>query len=182
MNRARSLVFGMAALCMSAVGHAADLRPGLWEFRSTRMSIAGLPDMSSQMAQMQQHLKNLPPDMRRMMEQQMAARGVSLGNDGAVRSCISPEQAKQDNIYSGKIEGNCTLGNVVKTGNTVTGRLSCTQPDASGDFNARVDGPEHFTTRVNMKSTSGDLKIETDARWLSAHCAAPRGVVPPGPQ
>jgi len=182
MNRARSLALGIAALSITTVGHAADVRPGLWEFRSTRMSIAGLPDMSSQMAQMQQHLKNLPPDMRRMMEQQMAARGVSLGNDGTVRSCITPEQAKQDNIYSGKTEGNCTLGEVVKSGNTVTGRLTCTQPEASGDFNARLDGPEHFTTRVNLKSAQGDMQMETDARWVSAQCAAPRGVVPRGPQ
>lgn len=178
MNRARSLVFGIAMLGMAAAGHAADIRPGLWEFRSTRMNIAGLPDMSSQMAQMQEHLKNLPPDMRRMAEQQMAARGVSLGKDGAVRSCITPEQAKQDNIYSGKTEGNCTLGNVVKAGNTVTGRLTCTQPDASGDFNARVDGPEHFTTRVNMRSPRGDMQVETDARWVSAQCRAPRGAAP----
>lgn len=178
MSSARSLAFGMAALCMSAVAHTADIRPGLWEFRPTRMNIAGLPDMSSQMAQMQRHVQNLPPDMRRMVEQQMASRGVRLGKDGTVRSCITPQQAKQDNIYSGKTEGNCTLGNVVRTGNAVTGRLTCTQPDASGDFNARIGSPEHFTTRVNMRSSRGDMQMETDARWVSAQCGVPQGVVP----
>jgi hypothetical protein len=180
MKCARSLGFGMAVLCMTAVAQAADVRPGLWEFRSTRLNVAGLPDMSSQMALMQQQLKNLSPDMRRMMEEQMAARGVTLGNDGTVRSCITPEQAKQDNIYSGRTEGNCTLANVVKAGNTVKGRLTCTQPLASGDFEARIDGPEHFTTRVDMKSPQGDMQMETDARWVSAQCADPQGAAPRG--
>ena len=175
MNRAGRLVIGIAALCVPLASHAADIRPGLWEFRSTRLNIGGLPDLSSQVGQMQQHLKNLPPDMRRMIEQEMAARGVALGDDGAVRSCITPEQAKQDNIYSGRNEGNCTLGDVVKTGNTVTGRLTCTQPDATGDFAARIDGTERFTTRVNMKSARGDMQIETAARWISAQCGAPQG-------
>ncbi len=182
MNGSRSLFAGLALLCVSAVGHAADIRPGMWEFRSTRMIVGGMPDMSSQMAQMQQHMKNLPAEMRRTIEQEMAARGVSLGNDGAVRSCITAEQARQDNIYSGKVEGNCTLGDVVKTASTVKGRLTCTQPDASGEFEARIDGPEHFSTRVNMKSPRGDLQMETDARWVSAQCAAPQAVVPPRTQ
>ena len=176
MFNARPLVLALAALCVPAAAHA-GIRPGAWEFRTTRLNVAGLPDMSSQMAQMQQHLKNLPPDMRRMVEQEMAGRGVTLGRDGAVRSCITPEQAKDDNIYSGKTEGNCTLANVVKTPNTVTGRLICTQPQATGDFEARLDGPERFTTRVNLKST-GDLQMETDARWIAAQCAGARGAAP----
>ena len=175
MKHAHPLVFGVAALCLAAAAHAADIRPGLWEFRSTRLNLGGLPDISSQMAQLPQYLKTLPLEMRRTIEQQMAARGVAMGNDGAVRSCITPEQAKHDNIYSGKVEGNCTLGDIVKTGNTVTGRLSCTNPNASGDFAARLDGTEHFTTRVNMKSAQGDMQVETDARWLSAECGTPRG-------
>lgn len=180
MKGVRTLVLGLAALWASAAAHAADVRPGLWEFRSTRMNVAGLPDMSGQMAQMQQHMKNLPPDMRRMVEEQMAARGVSLGKDGTVRSCITAEQAKQDNIYSGKTEDSCTLSNVVKTGNTVKGRMTCTQPQASGDFEARIDGPERFTTRVDLKSPQGDMQMETEARWVAAQCATAQGAAPGG--
>jgi hypothetical protein len=180
MKNARTLVVGLAALFVPAVGQATDVRPGLWEFRSTRLNVGGLPDMSSQMAQMQQQLKNLPADMRRMMEQEMAARGVTLGSDGTVRSCITPDQAKQDNIYSGRTEGDCTLTNVVKTGNTVKGHVNCTQQQAGGDFEARIEGPEHFTTRVNMKSPRGDMQMETDARWVSAQCGAAPGLAPQG--
>src|SRR5690606_27250726 len=108
LRRAAVLALALASLPLSA--HAVDnIRPGLWEFRSTHLSVGGLPDMSAQMGQLQQQLKNLPADTRRMIEQQMTQRGVSLGQDGTVRSCITPEQARQDNIFSGKVEGNCTL-------------------------------------------------------------------------
>ncbi len=179
MAMTRSFGFGLTLFCLALGAQAADnIRPGQWEFRSTRLSVAGMPDMSSQMAQMQQQLKSLPADARRMIEQQMARRGVSLGQDGSVRSCITPEQAKQDNIYSGKVEGNCTLSQVVKSGNSVTGRLNCTEPAASGDFHARIESPEHFTTRVQLKSERGDLDVESDARWLSAQCGPAKAGVP----
>jgi hypothetical protein len=167
----RSFVLALALTSLTLSAHAVDsIRPGLWEFRSTHLSMGGLPDMSGQMAQLQQQLKNLPADTRRMIEQQMAQRGVSLGQDGTVRSCITPEQARHDTIYSGKVEGNCTLTEVVKTGNTVTGTLNCTGPEATGRFQARIDSPERFTTRVTMQSTRGDLDVETAGRWLAAQC------------
>ena len=168
------LLLGLTATAVADAAPPPDIRPGLWEFRSTRLNIAGLPDMSSQMAHAQQYLRSLPPDMRRMVEQQMAARGVSLGNDGTVRSCITPEQAKSGTIYSGKTEGNCTLADVVKSGTTVRGRLSCTQPTATGDFEAHVHTPERFTTRVDMNSRNGSMQVETDARWLSDDCGTQR--------
>ncbi len=173
----RSFSFCFGLCCASFAVQAADsIRPGLWEFRSTRLSVAGMPDMSSQMSQLQQQLKHLPADARRMIEQQMTQRGVSLGQDGTVRSCITPEQARHDNVYSGKVEGNCTLNQVVKSGNTVRGRLMCTDPAASGDFHARVESPEHFTSRVDLKSPRGDLEVETDARWVSAQCGPAKAV------
>ncbi|NMG32537.1 DUF3617 domain-containing protein [Aromatoleum evansii] len=166
------LLLGLTANGIAGAAQPTDIRPGLWEFRSTRLNIAGLPDMSAQMAQAQQYLRNLPPDMRRMVEQEMSTRGVKLGNDGTVRSCITPEQAKSDTIYSGKTEGNCTLDQVVKSGSTVRGQLTCTRPAATGNFEAHVQTPERFTTRVHMNSTRGDMQMDTDARWIGADCGA----------
>ncbi len=121
----------LSLACATPAAHALDnLRPGLWEFRSTRLSVAGLPDMSAQMGMLQQHIKGLPADTRRMLEQQMQQRGVSLGADGSVRSCITAEQARQDNIFAGKVEGNCTLTRVERSGNTIRGSLRCTDPAA----------------------------------------------------
>jgi hypothetical protein len=89
-----------------ATAQAADIKPGLWEFRS-KLDMPGMPDMAAQMAEMQAQMKNLPPEARRMMEQQMAAQGVSMGSGGSIRVCITPEDAKGAKVYSGKSEGDC---------------------------------------------------------------------------
>jgi hypothetical protein len=161
------------ALALLAVGaaQATEIRPGLWEFRS-RVGVAGAPELSVQVGQVQEQLKLLTPDTRRAVEQQMAARGVRLADDGAVRSCITPAQARKDNIYSGKIEGNCVLSEVVKTATTVKGKVSCTDPQGSGDFVATLNGPTQFSTRMDVRSTHGNFKLETDARWLAEDCGS----------
>ena len=166
MNTAHRLAAGLLLLA-AATAQAADIRPGLWEFRSTRMSAAGMPDMSAQMAEMQKQMKNLPPETQRMLQQQMAARGVQLGKDGAVRSCITPEQARHDSIYAGPGDGRCTLASIARSGNRVRGRLTCSQPQGSADFDTTLDGPEHMRTRVVMHSAQGEIQLDSDARWIA---------------
>lgn len=161
----------IAALVFAAPAGAADIRPGLWEFRSTHLSLGGLPDMS---AQIQLQLQALPPETRRMLEREMAARGAHMGSNGTVRSCITAEQARQDNVYSGKVEGNCVLSQVTKAPGRVSGRLNCTQPTATGQFTANIASPQQFTTRVDIRSAQGDLQVETEARWLAAQCGGVR--------
>ena len=157
----------LPALLVTA--QAADIKPGLWEFRS-KLDMPGMPDMAGQMAELQAQMKNLPPEARRMLEQQMAAQGVSMGSGGSIRVCITAEDAKGARVYSGKSEGDCKYTNVVNTGNRVKGTIQCTQPRASGDFEALIDSPTHFTSRVNMKSDEGAMKAETDANWVAADC------------
>lgn len=163
----------LALILLAAAGstQAADIRPGLWEFRSTRVSLGGAPDLSDKL---RQQLANLPPEVQRQLRQQLAAQGVQLGNDGTVRSCITPEQARQDSVYAGRSDGNCTLASITKSGNQVRGRLNCSQPKGSADFETTLDGPERMSTRVNMHSAQGDIQMDTDARWIAACGTATR--------
>ena len=166
----------LLALAAPPLAHPAEaeIRPGLWEFRSTCLNVAGLPDLSGQMARLQQQLGNLPPDTQRMLRQQMAARGLQLGSDGTVRSCVTPEMARQDAVYAGRTDGHCVLASVERSANTVRGRLDCSQPRGSADFDTQVHSSEHMTTRVQMHAAQGEVQMETDARWIAAQCPAPR--------
>ena len=76
-------------------------------------------------------------------------------------------------IYTGKTDGGCTLASVTRAGNTVRGRLNCTQPPGTADFETTIASPEHFTTRIHMRGAQGDMQADTDARWVAAQCAAP---------
>ncbi len=166
---ARMLAPLALALCASGAVLAADLKPGLWEFKS-KADMPGMPDMSAQMAQMQEQMKNMPPEARRMMEQQMAGHGVAMGNDGAVQVCITPDSARSGNVWAGKSQGDCSYTNTSTTATQVRGTINCTKPKATGDFEAQIDGPTHFTSKVNMKSAEGAMKVDTDARWVAADC------------
>lgn len=166
---ARMLAPLALALCASGTVLAADLKPGLWEFKS-RTDMPGMPDMSAQMAQMQEQMKSMPPEARRMMEQQMAGHGVAMGKDGAVQVCITPDSARNGGVWAGKSQGDCSYTNTSTTATLVRGTINCTKPKATGDFEAQLDGPTHFTSKVNMKSADGAMKVDTDARWVAADC------------
>ena len=159
----------LLALAGAGTVQAADIKPGLWEFRS-QMNMPGQPDMAAQMARMQEEMKKLPPETRRMMEQQMAARGVAPGDGGAIKVCISPEDAKRTDLYTGRRDGNCRYTDVSQTANSVKGKVVCTDPKASGDFEAQIESPTRFRTKMNMQSAQGSMKSDTDARWLAADC------------
>ena len=64
------------ALCAFGSAHAADIKPGLWEFKS-KLAMPGMPDMSAQMEMMQQQMKNLPPEARAELAE-WSAREYSL--------------------------------------------------------------------------------------------------------
>ena len=122
---ARMLAPLALALCASGTVLAADLKPGLWEFKS-RTDMPGMPDMSAQMAQMQEQMKNMPPEARRMMEQQMAGHGVAMGNDGAVQVCITPDSARSGSVWAGRSQGDCSYTNTSTTATQVGGTIKGT--------------------------------------------------------
>lgn len=166
-------VLSVAALSFGAAGmvQAQSVTPGLWEFKQD-IQIPGMPDMQAQLAQMQEQLKSMPPEMRAMLEQQMAGAGVALGQNGAMRLCISPEEAAADPIYEGRQEGDCTYTNVKKRGNTWSGHVVCTEPPGKGDFKTTLHSPQHFTTEASLDGEDGRIDFRVDARRVGADCGA----------
>ncbi len=64
-----------------------------------------------------------------------------------------------------------------KSAGEVRGTVSCTDPEGTGEFVARLDGPTRFTTRLDLRSARGSLAVDTEARWLADDCGpvAPSG-------
>ncbi|SMB22606.1 conserved exported protein of unknown function [Sterolibacterium denitrificans] len=168
----------LALLMLAGIGsvggvgsaHAQGVQPGLWEF-SHDMKMPGQPDMNARMAQMREQLKNLPPEARRMMEQQMSGMGVGIGEGGALRMCITPEDARDDFIREGRTEGDCTFTQVKRSGNTWRGRIVCKASASQGDFTTTLHGPTHFSTVANMTSKQhGRVDMKSEARRVSGDC------------
>ena len=66
MQRAAWLALGLAS-----TAQAQSLQPGLWEIQQD-IRTPGRPEVAAQMAQAREQMKNMPPAMRKQMEQQMA--------------------------------------------------------------------------------------------------------------
>lgn len=167
-----ALALVLAVSAFPSPARAAEIAPGLWEFTSRKLSVGGSPDLSAHLGMLREQIGLLPAQTRDLIERQMRERGIGMGADGRVRSCITAAQADRNQLFSGRMEGHCSFGQVHKEADRLRGHIRCTQPPGSGDFDIRIHGPRHFSTVVRLKSAQGELPTETDARWLGADCAA----------
>ena len=165
----------IAVACIAFAAQAQTIQPGLWELKHD-MRMPGRPDVAAQMAQMREQMKNLPPQARKQMEQQMASMGVGLNPDGAIRNCVSPEEARQDVIREGDKKDDCTYTKVSRTGNVWRGRMVCTNPPSQGDFTTTLHDRKHYTTEAVItgqdKGRPTRMEMKMDARFVSADCGA----------
>ncbi len=98
-----------AILAGSIIGSQAlaqpEMRPGLWKHSFAVESQNG--EVESAIREMQQQLRNMPPQQRRIMEQMMAAQGVQFGPSGqSVKVCVSEEEAARGDVP--QKDGYCT--------------------------------------------------------------------------
>jgi hypothetical protein len=163
------LLTGLAGLTQ-----AQTMKPGLWEFKQTPQLD---PARQAQMAQMQKARDSMAPEQRKMMEQMMAQRGISVDMAGGVvsiKTCVTPEQAER-NFAPVAQNGSCTQESK-RSGNTIQTHFVCTNPSSEGDAVITLRGSEGFTNDVTMRQQrqgkTETTKISGEGRWLGADCGA----------
>ena len=153
----------------SPMVQAQMLQPGLWELTTSNMQVDGkpLPDMEFMLGQ----LKNLPPEQRAMMEGVLAKQGISVAGKG-VRSCLTPEQVKTDDIPLQDPQSGCTQRITDRNGKTWNFEFSC--PKAQGTGQAQFLSDREFLTKVqgtfNASGVQQQGSMNTRAVWLGADC------------
>lgn len=170
MNIRGPVIASFLAL-LAPLAQAQMLQPGLWEMTTSDMQVEGkpLPDMQVMLSQ----LKNLAPEQRAMMEQVLANQGITLGGNG-IRSCLTPEQVKTNDIPLQDERSGCTQQITERNGNIWKFRFSC--PKAQGAGIAEFLSDREFLTTVNGsfnasgKQQQGSMK--TRAVWVSSECGA----------
>ncbi|AIS18892.1 hypothetical protein LT40_16470 [Pseudomonas rhizosphaerae] len=162
----------MAALLvgLSATGAQAQmLQPGLWEMTTSNMQVDGkpLPDMQVMLGQ----LKMLPPEQRAMMEGVLANQGITVGGNG-IRSCLTPEQVKTNDIPLQDPKSGCTQKITERNGNVWKFQFSC--PKAQGAGQAQFLSDREFLTTVsgtfNASGAAQKGSMNTRAVWLGSNC------------
>src|SRR5690606_6760777 len=160
------------AVALAASGTAfaqpRPVQPGLWEMQVHN------PELDAARAQMRKQLADMPPAMRKQMEQMMANQGLALGDKG-VRACITPEEARRGPDL-GVAEKGCTQS-LDWSGNVGRYKMKC------------EDGRQGHgeVTFVSEKSWTGwgeftdpsmggkPMRVDYSGQWLGSDC----GKVPP---
>lgn len=166
-------------LLMAAPAAAGEIDPGLWEFRHDFQQ-AGQPGMAEQLKQMQAQLRaqleSLPPEQRRMIEQQMQGTlgsGGGFMKDGSIRICLTKEDTEFDVPAGGLDNDDCTYSDIKRTGNTWSGRMTCSGEDfkGTGTFQTTLRDRRHYSMNAEIKSEEhGQMTMAVDARFVQAEC------------
>lgn len=163
-----------AAATLPALAQQA-LKPGLWQVQ-TRMPSD--PEFDKSMSEMREQLASMTPAERKQMEAAMGKHGVQLGagaKGGTVtKFCMGREQAERQEV-PGR-QGDCTVGKLTRSGNTVTSTFTCSNPRSSGESVVKYTSAEAYSSKVTIVTQQGGKTdrtvIETDARWLSVDCGS----------
>lgn len=172
MNHRIAAAAGLVAFASFA--SAQSLKPGLWE--STHKSEFGAGgEMQQRMAQAQQQMANMPPEQRKMMEEMMARRGMSMNAGGSgmtVKYCLTKEQAERRDVPTGR--GDCKTTKQQLSGGTMHFAFTCTNPPSSGEGEVTFSSPEAYHMKMATTSTvqgrPEKMAMEASGRWLGADC------------
>jgi hypothetical protein len=171
-------VVGLIAAC-AAVAHAQPappLKPGLWQVNNERtLDGQKAPDLG-------EHMKNMPPEMRKRMEANMKQHGVDMsGGAGNMKICMTRESLDEGRWRSE--DGRCKTDYSTRTATHWKWRSVCTQPPSESEGEANIISPERYTVKVTSVSTvqgqkrSGQMTM--NAKWVGADCGDLKPVAPP---
>jgi hypothetical protein len=165
---------------------AQGIKPGLWEINNQMTSADAQTDQAVSM--LLQHLGNLPPDQRNMVQQIAASQGVTMpritpGGRISVNACVTPEMAASKQVPNIQ-QGDCTSNNVAIDGGMKMAFV-CSQPQSSGEGRLSFIGDTAFTMTMNVTSSvrgrPEQAVVDSDGRWLGHHCPPPSLPSPPSP-
>jgi len=161
-----------AVLSSQLLQGATSIRPGLWEHTVSIKSQNG--QMNDMMGQMNQQIASLPPEQRKMMEEMMAAQGVSKAPQGnAIRMCITKEEAQKD--FVPPAEGQCKQQVTRRSGNTMQIKFSCAgNPPSSGEGTYTFINDKSYTGNMTVRTTvqghADVIEMKQTGKWVSDSC------------
>lgn len=167
-------LFAIAILAAAGAASAQSMKPGLWETTNRMQSASG--QMEQGMAQMQQQMASMPPEQRKMVEDMMKQRGMSMpgGSGGAmtVKFCMTKEMAERKEIPSQR--GDCKTTRQQVSGSRMTMAFTCTNPPSSGEGEVTITSPEAYQMKMVVNTTVQGkperVNMEGSGRWLGANC------------
>jgi len=173
--RSLSIILVSACAALALPVAAQTLKPGLWEMQH---KVQGNAQMDEAMAEMQKQMAGMSPEQRKQMETMMAGRGVQMapaaGGGMRMKICMTREMAERNDIPANR--GDCKTGPQQRSGNTLKMTFTCSNPPSSGDTQLTFNGPESYSSKTNVTSTTNGktetMTMEGSGKWLAADCGS----------
>lgn len=175
-----ALAVATFALAAPVLAQAPDIRPGLWEMKPQDIKGAGMPDMAKMaqaMEQMKAQLAKLPPEQRKMVEQQMGDMGMSVTGSGGMRICMTREDIQRQEIPMH--DEHCKHTIREQSAKRWAATMTCTQPAMTGEAVATFDSAKAYTVAVKgvVKEGGQQQPYAMTMKWT--HVADDCGPVKP---
>lgn len=168
--RIPSLIAAAVLAAASLPASAQSMKPGLWEIHNKMQG----GEMDAAMAQMQQQMAQMSPAERKQMEAMMAKQGVRMAPSGggmAVQVCMTKEMVERNDP---PVQDGCKVTQNQRSGNTDKFAFACSNPPSSGEGQVTYQGPEAYTSKMTVKTSSGGktdtTTMEGRGKWLKADC------------
>jgi hypothetical protein len=167
----------------TSLASAQSMKAGLWEITNKMQSSSG--QMEQGMAQMQQQMASMPPEQRKMVEDMMKQRGMSMQGGSAggmtVKFCMSKEMAERKEIPSQR--GDCKTTRTPVSGNTMKMTFTCTNPPSTGEGEVTFTGSDAYRMKMVVNTTVQGkperVNMDGTGRWLGADCGDIKPVAAP---
>jgi hypothetical protein len=168
---AAAVLFGTASLAS-----AQSVKPGLWEITNKMQSSSG--QMEQGMAQMQERMANMPPEQRKMVEDMMKQRGMTMQGGGSgggmtIKFCMTKEMAERKEFPSSG-RGECKTTRTPSGPGSMKMSFTCTNPPSSGEGEVTFVGSDAYRMKMVVNTTvqgkPEKVNMEGSGRWLGADC------------
>jgi hypothetical protein len=176
----RTLVAFAITLAAASAYAGNNVKPGLWEIRTTKQLMDGeylMADMAAFPAEMKKMMANAPPAQRKQMEAMMNKQ--AFPGDKVHRICISPAMAARDQAMF--ISNNeCEPTKVGRSGNKTFYEFNCkTRGGTMAGKGESVAAGDSISNKVDMVMTDArgehTIKTESQMKYLGPDC---KGIKP----
>jgi len=158
---------------------APPIKPGLWQVQSQRE----VDGQRTQMPDMSEHLKNMPPEQRKQIEAMMKQRGVDMsgGSMNDMKICLSKDSV--DPSQWQRNQGTCTTDYVTRSSSAWKWHTSCREPAAETDGEAFFTSSDSYTvktaTTMTIQGQTRITRMTLNSKWLGPDCGDVKPVTPP---
>ena len=182
MKKLHICLLGCAISGVMGVACAQTMKPGLWEITSKNTGRS--PEMEKGMAEAQKSMESMPAEQRKMMQDMMAKKGITMGKPGgamSIKLCMTQEMIDRNEV--GAQQGNCSRTSSQRSGNTLKFKVECSNPPSSSEGQITFVSADAYTSSMQINSSiegkPRTMTMESSGKFLSTDCGSIKPIAMP---